>query len=196
MPTARVQIQLGTSTNPIARDWIMNTFYLGFGSVFTDDDWDQLAEDAATVWKNRGSYPNYINVCRATLYDMADAKPRAPKAIHDVAIAGSGEGGPREVAVCLSYYAGRNIPRLRGRMYIGPWQQADMMERPAAVRTQAMGIATGIAALGGLDCDWKQYSPTNNLFTTVSDYWCDNEWDTMRSRGLRGDTRLVASTSG
>lgn len=189
-------MSIGNDQNPQPRDWIMNTFYLAFGSVFTDDDWEQLAEDACDVWVARSGYPNYVNIVKCSIYDMAQAEPRAPKATVSKPIAGSGEGGPREVAVCLSYYAGRNLPRLRGRMYIGPWQQADMMERPAAVRTQAMGIGTGIAALGGLDCDWKQYSPTNNLFTTVSNYWCDNEWDTVRSRGLRGDTRLLAATSG
>lgn len=197
MPNGRFQVAIFNAANPLARDHIMNTFYLEFGSILTDDDWDQLCEDACGVWVSRGAYPQEVDTVRVTGYDMADAKPRVPKATHTAAIAGIAQGGPREVACCLSYFAGVNRPRTRGRMYMGPWQQSDCGQRPdSGVRGRLETVAEGISGLGGIDTQWVQYSPTTNTFHDVSDFWIDDEWDTVRSRGLRATTRLTGTVSG
>ena len=57
-----------------------------------------------------------------------------------------------------------------------------------------MGAA--FANLGGVNVDWQVYSPTDGVGRTVKSYWCDDEWDTMRSRGLRSTMRQTAVTDG
>jgi hypothetical protein len=56
------------------------------------------------------------------VYDEADPKPR-PFLIDGaftLAASGAPVSMPEEIALCLSFFAGRNLPRQRGRVYIGP----------------------------------------------------------------------------
>lgn len=195
MGHGRFQVAVSHTADPLARDNIVNVFYLGWTVNIEPTDWGQLATDAAELWATYRSYPNSINLCTVTAYDMADAKPREPKATETHAIAGIAETGPREVALCLSYYADRNLPRKRGRMYIGPWPQADCSQRPLSMSLLGQ-LASGISGLGGANIQWVQHSQTDGSFNTVTDWWVDNEWDTMRSRGLRAQNRLAGTVSG
>lgn len=192
MTDMRFMVQVGNSTTPLARDQCVNTFYLRQTGVPLGTDWDDLCADAAELWATYRGYPNSENLVTVTAYDMADAKPRIPKSVRTHAIAGIAGGGPREVAACLSYYAGVNRPRKRGRMYIGPWQQS-VMSQTFGDGSSLAALANGIANLGGIDVDWVQHSQVDNTFNTVTDWWVDNEWDTMRSRGLKATTRLTGT---
>jgi len=106
---------------------------------------------------------------------------------------------PREISLCLSFYSERNVPRQRGRVYC---------PIPAIVRAAGVAIlptATQIDAvldlgdifkeLGGTDVDWVVWSRADLQARPVTHYWCDNEWDVMRSRGLRATTREMRTTS-
>jgi hypothetical protein len=42
--------------------------------------------------------------------------------------------------------------------------------------------------------DWVLRSPTDKAFKPITDVWVDDEWDTMRSRGLRATQRITAKT--
>lgn len=147
---------------------------------------DQLT--AVTSWV---SVPTItINVYLAT-----GAPPHHPLAssVHTGAAATSVM--PREVAICLSYYATLNQPRLRGRVYL-----------PAPI----MGMASGIRPAPGDLPRALNFGPA--LFKTlpaghvpvvfsrvagtsapITNYWVDNEWDTVRSRGLISTTRSVGT---
>lgn len=41
--------------------------------------------------------------------------------------------------------------------------------------------------------NWVIFSPTRNAMDGVSNYWVDDEWDIVRSRGLRGVTRQLGT---
>jgi hypothetical protein len=111
---------------------------------------------------------------------------------------GGAKGDPPEArALCLSYYADQNIPRRRGRMYLGPWPASQMAERPGDVPTGELGLlATRLSGLGGINVQWVQYSPSTGEFHNVTNFWIDDEWDTIRSRGLRATKRALGAANG
>jgi len=195
---SKIRVQVITrKANALAIDHIVN-------SVFFDDfnidptggtNWQNFANDVRDAFVPRGGMPLGYGV-ETKVYDMADAKPRPVKAT-SAWIAGSNSNGtsaPREVALCLSYYSERNLPRFRGRLYIGPWNFAE--ERPAPGQIDAArDIAGRLANIGGPDVDWGLWSTTRNAFSKVTNGWVDNEWDTVRSRGLKAITRATYVTN-
>lgn len=194
MPLYRVQLAVERGAD-LAIDNAVNTFYLQDIGPTTDPG--NLAQDAANLWANSGSWPAQTTGVRAKIYDMADPEPRVPLATRWAeTLSVAQEGGPREVALCLSFYATNNVPRRRGRLYIGPFDKTLCAnERPTTALMNRLGtMAGGLANLGGVDVDWMQYSPTLNLANKVTNWWVDNEWDTVRSRGLRGTTRNSGTT--
>lgn len=197
MAQYRVLISLENSASLTAEDFVVNTFYLDTDALSGSDDPQALVQDAVGVWFTNVDVVTGFNLIRGRIYDMSDPKPRSPVGEHVQAASASGESGPREVALCLSYYAGQNVPRKRGRMYFGPFFVSRMAERPAdTVRNKLAAIAAGISGLGGVNVQWVQYSPTTLQFSNVTHWWVDNEWDTMRSRGLKGTTRVQGDVSG
>lgn len=198
MSQYRVQIALFGSNDP-ARDQCVNTFYLDTDlAPLTSDDPQQLVHDAVTLWGNTLQIGPGIDRIMGRIYKMSDPEPRIPKGEYTLSFAASSAAGaPREVALCLSYFAGVNRPKTRGRMYIGPFRASDMALRPGApLRTILGNLAAGISALGGANVQWVQYSPTTGEFHNVTTWWVDDEWDTMRSRGLKPTTRTTGNVSG
>jgi hypothetical protein len=134
------------------------------------------------------------------MYDAQHAKPNPPLAIK---VKQPGlcptSNNNREVALCLSFYADTNVPRRRGRLYIPAIFIAGstMPVRPTAAHRDSVSEFVGIfASLGGLDVDWVVWSRADHAAHTVTNWWCDDEWDTQRRRGLRPTTRTVGTTSG
>jgi hypothetical protein len=104
---------------------------------------------------------------------------------------------PRELALCLSFYSERNLPRRRGRLYLPlPLIGTAMSKRPNIGHIEA---ATSLAAilqnLGGPDVDWVVYSRRDQVARPVTNWWVDDEWDVQRSRGLRSTSRTAGTTS-
>lgn len=190
-----MQVALYNADDP-ARDAITNTFYLDTDTL-TSDDVDQLCEDTVALWAAIPVLPGFQRIeCKG--YNLADPEPRLPAGEYTGSFGTAGTNYmAREVAVCLSYFAGRNTPRTRGRMYIGPFLATLANPRPSvAIREALQDLAEGISGLGGVNVQWVQYSPTTGDFTNVTDYWIDDEWDTVRSRGLSPTTRLTGTVSG
>jgi hypothetical protein len=193
MGNFRFQVINHNPASPV-RDQIVNTFYLQSSVLTINEDLDQLCTDAAVLWRTNVAHFGTITV-RA--YDMADPLPRRPKAEESATITATTQFMPLEVACCLSFYAGSNTPRRRGRLYLGPWPAAEVgLKPPASVITKCNNIADGLANLGGADISWQQYSPTNDEFHKVSNVWVDNEWDTVRSRGRIADVRNARALEG
>jgi hypothetical protein len=162
------------------------------------EDADALAEalaDALTAWK--------AAACELTVktYDVQGTRPVYPngQAVNDVGIIGA-SGSPREIALCLSFYAERNVPRQRGRLYVPFCLQSTSStvgRRPTVPQQQRVADLVPIfAGLGGPDVDWGIWSTRDNEFRKVTNWWVDNEWDVIRSRGQRSDSRLSGTTSG
>lgn len=104
---------------------------------------------------------------------------------------------PREMAVCLSFYATRNIPRHRGRLYIPAWfaGASTAQQRPTLPLVNMGALADAFQQLGGPDVDWAVYSRKDDRAYPVTNWWVDNEWDVMRSRGSVSTQRTLGTTS-
>ena len=197
MAQYRMQVTTETAADLTAENHVVNTFYLDTDALSGADDPEALCVDAAAAWTTFLQFPAPFDRVRVRAYDMSDTPPRVPVAEAIDTMIPGGAAGPREVALCLSYYAGQNVPRRRGRMYIGPWQESVMAERPTGpTQLRLQDLAGAISGLGGINVQWVQYSPTTGDFTNVSHWWVDNEWDTVRSRGLSGTARIEGDVSG
>jgi hypothetical protein len=171
-------------------------FFDNFNVVPNDTDYQAIANSVRGVFNARGETPGGYGV-EVKAYDMADAKPRPVKATAPWTANAFpvSPGAPREVACCLSYYGERNLPRERGRIYVGPWTNASAVERPSTLVIQKVrDLATGLGNVGGVDVDWQLYSPTRNAYSKIKNVWVDDEWDTIRSRGLKALTRSSGAT--
>ena len=99
---------------------------------------------------------------------------------------------PRELALCFSYYATRNAPRYRGRLFI-PMSLlgGNLQLRPTSTQQQAaadLGKAMASGLPGG--AAFVVYSRKEKTARPATNYWVDDEWDTVRSRGLRAAARV------
>ena len=179
-----------------ARDRVViNPHFNNTGGVLTGEDTDALCEDLADA---------LVTYCQGTreitvkAYDAQGTVPVFPvgSAIRNVGAAPASLA-PRELACCLSFYSGNNLPRRRGRLFLPAFLVAGAVNhgvRPSGTLTAKVGaLAQILADLGGVDIDWSVFSRTDNSAHAVSNWWVDDEWDTVRSRGLRPDIRVTGT---
>lgn len=107
---------------------------------------------------------------------------------------------PGEVALCLSFKSGPG-PRQRGRIYLGPMNDAALLGGAWPVRpTIAVQTALGNAAVRMMNdpvgCTWVQVSPTGATSGVINEAWVDNALDTQRSRGVAPTGRLRWDAAG
>lgn len=177
--------------NALPRDNFVITPHFEVPAVIADAD--SLCQDLADALND------WMNDKREIIVKAYDAQGTVPVYPIGVGVASAGlappSTSPREVAICLSFYSQRNIPRNRGRLYIPhTWMGGAIGVRPAAQnRTTVGSLAQIFADLGGVDVDWVVFSRSDNDAKPVSNWWVDDEWDTMRSRGLRPTTRLTGT---
>jgi hypothetical protein len=137
---------------------------------------------------------------RVTVYDLQGTPPVYPAAQvqrnSDVSFV---SGINRDIAVCLSAYAGENRPRKRGRLYI-PLCLAGSSPTganvSASVRQRIADLVPLFEGLGGVDWDWGVFSRVDNVFRKYTNWWVDDAWDTQRRRGKRATARTTGTTSG
>ena len=129
------------------------------------------------------------------VYDALKPPPSYPLAVEQVVGTTPNSQTPREIALCVSYYTTYNRPRFRGRLYLpGTWFGSAPALKPS---TATMNSALGWVKAAFHDnlpasTAWVVFSPTERKSQGgVSDMWCDNEWDTVRSRGLVADNRVT-----
>lgn len=187
-------------SDSLPRDAVTHTlhFSVAEGVVWGGAEFDSLASDLRAIWDGFTAYSTRKRTVK--LYDLDDPMPRPVKAISastNTPGAMSGTGN-RDVALCLSYYGERNLPRTRGRIYLGPFSATDVggQKPPAALTTLIQTLPPAFSGLGGPNVDWVVYSPTGQSHEKVQNWWIDNEWDTQRRRGLKGDTRIKGTTGG
>jgi hypothetical protein len=178
---------------------VMSPHFENTGGIFTDNDWQGFANalaDAVVGYSNPGEN-------KQTVVTITDAEGTPP--VFPVATARRNEGlapaagQPREVALCLSYYSQQNRPRSRGRLFlpvVAIGLGGSMALRPtAANRAKVLSFGSLLADAGGADIDWVLWSRMDQVARPVSHSWVDDEWDTVRSRGLRPTTRTLATHS-
>lgn len=181
MPLVRFIVASNETMSSPAKDAIVNTLYFNVSQfdptvgpdyqALTDDLWEIMATPS---W-GRG---RFLDV-RA--YNMEDADPRPQKARKTGQVTGTKPTGPHQIALCLSYYADRNLPRQRGRIYVGPWDTSTTNATNAQT-DELIALAGSLAGLGGLNVDWSLWSPTTNTHTRINHAWVDDSWDVIRSR--------------
>jgi hypothetical protein len=164
-------------------------------------DPDNLCEDLATAISGWLVAANAAQVT-VKAYDAQSAPPNTPvgSAIRNSGLSPASYV-PRELAVCLSFYADQNVPRRRGRLYVPPVYMSAGPETPtarpnSAWRTKVAALVPILAGLGGVDVDWVVYSRMDDVARKVTNWFVDDEWDTVRSRGLRPTARDAGTTSG
>jgi hypothetical protein len=196
MPVWRLQVAIGGDT-AFPRDKAVITPHFNDSGVGTDPQGlcDDMADIAVAFFATPG--PRQIEV---TAYDAQGTPPVDPQgyAVRNLGIIQE-TGSPREVACCLSFFGVRNAPRFRGRLYIPAYASlapGAMGGRPSVAYREKIGtLATSLAGLGGADVDWVVYSRLTDTAIPVSNWWVDDEWDTIRSRGLRATTRLAGTVN-
>lgn len=195
MPVWRLQVAAGGDT-AFVRDKVLITPHFNDSGVGTDPQ--GLCDDLAVAM---AAYYNAAQrQIEVTAYDAQGTPPVDPQgyAIRNTGLFPAA-GTPREIAICLSYYSGRNAPRSRGRLYVPYFAigaSGTLAGRPTAThRTKISELVPILTGLGGPDVDWCVYSRILNDPKPVTNWWVDDEWDTVRSRGLRPTTRLEGTTT-
>lgn len=125
-------------------------------------------------------------------YDALKAPPSYPLWTESAPGSIPNSGIPREVALCLSYYAGFNRPSFRGRLYLpGWWFGVAPNNRPStAVQTACVDWSDVLTKNLPGGHWWSMYSPKRRSAAQVTHVWCDDEWDTVRSRGMKATARV------
>ena len=128
------------------------------------------------------------------IYNAQAAPPSYPLAIAEQTGTPPTSTAPRELALCLSYFSTWNRPRYRGRLYIPQlFLSGTIGARPSGVQiTSALDWRTPLTAGLPAAHNMVVFSRRNNQSYGVSDFWVDDEWDIVRSRGRKGTTRQTA----
>jgi hypothetical protein len=125
---------------------------------------------------------------RVIVYDLADAKPRPERAVSTYTPStpdAVGDYGPHQVACVLSYYGTRNLPRQRGRIYIGPVKRDDQaVSIQSSFSDAILQLGHGLFDTGGENVAHIVHSEVSGLDTVVQNYWVDDSWDVVRRRKL------------
>jgi hypothetical protein len=130
------------------------------------------------------------------IYDAQKAPPSFPLATASQAGTNFTSPAPRELALCLSYYATWNRPRFRGRLYIPGFLvgAAGASLRPTGTMiTKALAWGTTLGKNLPSGHWWAVYSKMDDSAKQVNNIWVDDEWDVQRSRGMRGTTRQTGT---
>ena len=200
MPVWRLQTTVAADSL-FPRDRIVMTPHFNDHGATTDPQGlcDDLAA-AVSAWMV-GPATREVTV---TAYDAQGTPPVFPQG-HTVVNTGLAPATAimREVALCLSFYSEQNRPRQRGRLYIPAFLAQGGTSVPlrplATARQKVADLVPILADLGGLDVDWVVFSRLpvpGGTPRKVSNWWVDDEWDVVRSRGLQPTVRLEGSTSG
>lgn len=137
--------------------------------------------------------------CEVRTYRMADAPPR-PVTITPFTLGPPEQQTtlPEEVAVTLSFFSLRNVPRQRGRVFIGPLHGGvisnDAESRSVvdtADRNAIRNAAIRLATTAPLEADWCVLSKVNGVLYPITNGWVDNAFDTQRRRGQKATVRDV-----
>lgn len=129
------------------------------------------------------------------IYDAKKAPPSFPLATASSGTGFLGTGFPREIALCLSYYATWNRPGFRGRLYIPMSILGGVAGlRPTTTqRSDALNFGTTLGKSLPSNHFLIVYSRKAGTGAQVTHTWVDDEWDIVRSRGLKGTARTLGT---
>lgn len=152
---------------------------------------DKLVVNIKAVSTVSASVPFTVKI-----YDVEKAPPSFPLATAQQAGTPPPATVPREVALCLSYYSTYNRPRFRGRVFIPKHLvTGNLGPRPDAPQRAYVIDSWGTALFRNLPPNMNGivWSRRDKKAYGITNLWCDDEWDTIRSRGLKGTARTLAT---
>lgn len=191
MATHRYQVRLqGLSGLP--KDVYENTIYYETGAL---DTIEGRCDDLAAAYDAMPLLAGWHGL-EVRVYDLAGGQPIEQHAYPDAA--STGETGPGEVAICLSYATvddpDASTKRRRGRIYLGPLGAAQVGQHTVS-DTQIAAVLDFGEVLAGSGfasaTTWMMYSATDHQAVKIESIWCDDAWDTQRRRGLQPSKRIV-----
>lgn len=192
-------------TDTLPRNRMSNTLHFQHVTGgLNDDALESMCADLVALYavKYKG---NYEILCKAYDTDAVPNNPRASVVQHSGLAHQCNTA--RELALVLSY-AGehRGVKSERGRIYTNPFIVGTNLVQDPALRptTLQMEWALGFFSLanesfpdiGGVDWKFGIYSPTYKTFTQAQQAWVNDDWDVMRSRGLRETQRITSTREG
>jgi hypothetical protein len=193
-------------SDTLPRNRITNTIHLEHvtGGI-NDDALESMCADLVAVYRDK--YPGSVGEITTKAYDT-DAKPNYPRAVV-TEHAGNpwGCNTNHELALVLSFAGpNRGDKSGRGRIFtmpqlLGGPQSPTIGERPTGpIMDWALSFYStpnsSFPDLGGVDWKFGIWSPTYKRFTQAQQAWVNDDWDVMRSRGLRESTRRTATREG
>ena len=170
-----------------------------FSTINPAIDGQALVDDLLAAWQ--GWLPSAYRTTQigVKLYNAQAPPPNYPVAEAlvnpDASVASAVN---RDIAVCLSFFAEHNRPRLRGRLYIPVAVTGMAVAGPhvgATLQNKVAELVPIFTNLGGIDIDWAVYSRADNVARSVTDWWIDNAWDTQRRRGIKATARQKGTVS-
>lgn len=201
MPNLRAQVTIAM-TSGVAKDAAQNVWH--FQSALATTPYTLITTALQTFYRAiEGIFPDTVSQGghRVRIYDLADPEPRAP--VHDATFtlnsAPSGTQLPSECAVVLSFQgtrvSGQSQARRRGRVYLGPLDQAQLSSGRISAGTITT-ITTAASALlssstAAADWDWVVRSQVGATNVFVTNGWVDNAVDIQRRRGLEPTVRTT-----
>lgn len=205
MSLALVQIE-SSWPDTIPQDVCVNTLHFANGVIVGDTiDYGDLATTVATAFHDyfatfeTGGVANLRGIT-TKVYELDDTPPRLPRATHVIAAAGNEFNmGPRQVAMCLSYFSGDSplAKRNRGRIYLGPFPTSLCTKAPTPALTDGLpALVTAFGSAGGSGTEWVTFSRVGGGHHAVAHWWCDNRWDTIRGRLKKATSRITGTTGG
>lgn len=204
MPAAHVLVTVQNKQSDVPADFSSHSLYFLTNGSPGPSDWQALTDHVqAVIFSKTGfggpnpwtAYGGRGGTVKA--YDLADPKPRPIKAttVYTPTTWNTITFGPRHVATCLSYYAQRNLPHSRGRIYVGPINSSDLTEVPGNAFMQTVqDLAHGlyqISTQGTLSWMHSVHSTVTNNTQVVTNYWTNNVWDVQHSREHVETVRLL-----
>jgi hypothetical protein len=192
--------QVAAAADTLApRDAIVNTLYFNHTlEPILPEDLDAVCGDLCDLFASTWYSASATRQIETTAYDLG-APPNPPVGHHIINVGSAPVSqGPREIALCLSFYADQNTPRKRGRIYlmVTGFHTPNAVRPDASEMSRALALAAGLRDIGGVNVDWSVHSTTDGTTRKVEHAWCDDEWDTVRKRGMKPTTRQSMSLSG
>lgn len=155
--------------------------------IIAPTDLEHLAGDLCAAYRDHWFMEGGAREIRCKVYDFGPPPqyPLAEAVVNEASFAAL--HGPGEVALCLSFYSDHNVPRRRGRLFLPVTHRSGSLgANPGlAIMTDAIALAQAFGALGGVNVDWSVYSTRDSAARKATDVWVDDEWDTIRSRGIK-----------
>jgi hypothetical protein len=196
-------IQQGVSGLP--RDRFVNSWaFANFGAVVEADFFENVRLALSGFYNGivlhlANSY-RVLGPMEVRMYATVDPVPKQPRAIRTIQVPRNANAStiPNDVAAVMSFRAGANLPRQRGRLYIGPVGINAMSGSTTADSSVSQAfrealVARAVILRDAVNPTWGIISQVDRVFRQVSDIWVDDQPDTQRRRGLRATTRTMSA---